>query len=114
MRHTYFPVFPLAADEVICTITQWKPGQARTLLEKNRKRYRSHVQRFKLISQGADTIVEYTITYQGIPAWLVPLAQWVGWRVTHRMKEKLAEIADQCEEVSRLDALRPTARQPAA
>src|SRR5712691_7673727 len=58
MRHTYFPIFPLAADEVVCTVTQWQPERTLTLLEKNQKKYRTHTQRFTLVPQGTKTIVE--------------------------------------------------------
>lgn len=114
IRHTYFPVFPLASDEVVCTITQWEPARGLTLLEKNRKRYRTHAQRFELFPRGTDTIVEYTISYNGVPPWLIPFAQWVRWLVTRRMKEKLAEIAERCEELSQQAVLRAAPRQHAA
>lgn len=98
IRHSYLPIFPFAADEVVCTVTQWEPERTQTLLERNRKAYRSHTQRFTLTPLGAATLLEYAITYKGIPSWLVPVAQWVRWRVKRRMDEKLTQIARLCDE----------------
>lgn len=96
MKHTYLPIFPFGADQVICTVTQWEPGRIQTLLESNPRPHRSHVQRFRLIPQTAGTAVEYSITYKGVPSWIFPLAQWVRWTVSRRMKDKLRELAQQC------------------
>lgn len=96
IRHTYLPIFPFAADEVVCTVTQWEPERAQTLVERNRKAYRSHTQRFTLTPLGAATLLQYTITYKGVPSWLLPLSLWVRWRVKRRMEEKLTQIARLC------------------
>src|SRR5437016_6120854 len=55
VHHSYLPVFPFAADEVVCTVTQWEPEHRQTLLEKSQRSYRTHVQRFTLTPQGSST-----------------------------------------------------------
>ena len=96
LRHTYWPIFPFAADRITCTITQSEPERIQTLLERNDKSYRTHVQRFVLSAKGTGTIVEYTITYGGIPAWMFPFSHWVRWLVTRRMRAKLGQLARSC------------------
>lgn len=41
-------------------------------------------------------VLQYAITYKGIPSRLVPLAQLVRWRVKRRMEVKLMQIARRC------------------
>jgi len=97
ITHTYFPVFPFAADHVVCRIIQWEPERIQTLLESNERLYRNHIQRFLLTQKGSATIVQYTINYRGLPSWLFPFSQWVRWGVRRRMEAKLSELAVQCD-----------------
>jgi len=97
MTHTYFPILPFVADEVICTIVQSEPERVQALLERNQISYRTHLQRFALTPQGSATVVEYTIHYKGIPALFFPISQWVRWQVKRRMRSKLSELARECD-----------------
>lgn len=93
LRHTYSPIFPFGSDEVVCLVTEWKPGESQSILETNRRRYRSHSQRFSLVPlRFGDTLVRYDVIYRGIPWLLLPWRLWVGYWVKRRMRQKLEDL----------------------
>ena len=93
LRHTYSPIFPFGSDDVECIVTEWKQGEAQSVLETNRRRYRSHTQRFELIPIGQDgTLVRFCVIYRGVPWILLPWRLWVDFWVLRRMRQKLDEI----------------------
>jgi hypothetical protein len=96
LGHSYAPLFPFGPDEVTCRVTEWEPGERQTIVETNRRAYRSHWQRFTLIHDRYDTMIRFEIGYRGIPWLLLPWRLWVGFMVTRRMRQKLADIEKRC------------------
>ena len=96
LRHSYAPIYPFASDEVACTVTEWEPGEAQTIVEANRRKYRSHTQRFTLTPLRFGSLVRFEVTLVGPPMWLLPWRLWVDFWALRRMRQKLADIETAC------------------
>lgn len=101
IKHTLWPIYPFRPNEVICTVTEWRPQLQLEVIEENRKAHLTLTQTFLVFENEEvpnSTIIQHEIRFP------YPRSHFFFWDFivmfmsTRRMKQKLEAIEKDCDE----------------